>query len=562
MKRKRQTADNLAVSLFPFLAVLICTMGVLIVMLVMAVKSSHVRAADTRRAEEERIAAHKETILDELDLQQFRIREYEAVRPELQKRLAAQRARRSHLEEVTRRLLDQANELEAEWKQADSETLQTVESQSGDDARIRELESALAERENALKDLRQQIAVRPVLYSIIPTQSTGGTGRRPVYVECRPDGLVLQPSGIKISLDDFTIPVIAGNPLDAALLATREHWLRYDAAGTEGDPYPLLVIRPGGASAYAVARRAMTSWDDEFGYELVESSLEIDWGAEDGELSSILRQVIRDAQTRQRQLVELRQVQWLGQEADGGTRGERGGRGGGAPGGEMESAPGNHPSTVNPGISESMADGGAAAGSPPLAPPSGTTPLPNPFRQADGDFASAGGDFAKSQSSLMQPPQNPGPASSEDGKANHEMSGTGNSPVAVGQSAAAAASLRNTSPLANSRGQDWALPTRTPGATAYRRPIRVDCTERFFVVHNSDPARPPVDIPVSGSIDNSIDALIHQIWNQIDDWGMAEAGGYWKPVLRLSAGRQATFRAAELERKLEGSGIEIERLWR
>ena len=35
MRRRRPAAASLAVSLFPFLAVLICTMGVLIVMLVL-----------------------------------------------------------------------------------------------------------------------------------------------------------------------------------------------------------------------------------------------------------------------------------------------------------------------------------------------------------------------------------------------------------------------------------------------------------------------------------------------------------------------------------------------
>ena len=44
MRKNRRQATGLAVSLFPFLAVLICTMGMLIVMLVLAVKSSAVKA--------------------------------------------------------------------------------------------------------------------------------------------------------------------------------------------------------------------------------------------------------------------------------------------------------------------------------------------------------------------------------------------------------------------------------------------------------------------------------------------------------------------------------------
>ena len=36
-----------------------------------------------------------------------------------------------------------------------------------------------------------------------------------------------------------------------------------------GEPYPLLVVRPGGVVAYGAARAALKAWDDEFGYELI-----------------------------------------------------------------------------------------------------------------------------------------------------------------------------------------------------------------------------------------------------------------------------------------------------
>ena len=45
MRRRKKNRTQLSVSLFPFLAVLICTLGVLIVMLVMAVKSADVQSA-------------------------------------------------------------------------------------------------------------------------------------------------------------------------------------------------------------------------------------------------------------------------------------------------------------------------------------------------------------------------------------------------------------------------------------------------------------------------------------------------------------------------------------
>ena len=79
-------------------------------------------------------------------------------------------------------------------------------------------------------------------------------------------------------------------------------------------------------------------------------------------------------------------------------------------------------------------------------------------------------------------------------------------------------------------------------------------------MHNSDPSRLPVPVPVPGSIDHSVDALIHQIWKQIEDWGMAESGGYWKPVLRIHVLEGGERQADVLTGKLRGSGLEIERV--
>ena len=48
--KKRRQSERLTVSLFPFLAVLICTLGILIVLLVISVQAASVEA-DTRTAE-------------------------------------------------------------------------------------------------------------------------------------------------------------------------------------------------------------------------------------------------------------------------------------------------------------------------------------------------------------------------------------------------------------------------------------------------------------------------------------------------------------------------------
>ena len=112
--------------------------------------------------------------------------------------------------------------------------------------------------------------------------------------------------------------------------------------------------------------------------------------------------------------------------------------------------------------------------------------------------------------------------------------------------------------MSKARGQDWALPTRTPGATAYRRPIRIVCSKSHYLVYSGAANQPPTSINITPTAENSVEQLVNNIWKLIESWGMAEVGGYWKPVLRLSATPDGVHRAKQLATLLEGSGIEIE----
>ena len=51
------------------------------------------------------------------------------------------------------------------------------------------------------------------------------TRRRPIYLECRDDAVMLQPEGIALSESDFEGPMGPGNPLATALRAAREYML-------------------------------------------------------------------------------------------------------------------------------------------------------------------------------------------------------------------------------------------------------------------------------------------------------------------------------------------------
>ncbi len=583
MRKNRRQATGLAVSLFPFLAVLICTMGMLIVMLVLAVKSSAVKADAAQKQHADEVQQQRDELTLQLELEELRVREIAKLRPGMQDRLEKEKLRRSHMDDEIRKLVQDAKWISEQFQQLADDDQFVLDVNQREADKIDELANAISQRRLELQDLREEVAGRPLLYSIVPTRSKSGTLRRPIYVECTPTGIELQPSGIKIGLDEFTKPIIAGNPLDAALLATREYWNKFEAGSSEGEPYPLIVVRPGGATAYAVARRAMASWDDEFGYELVEAEKQLDWGESDLNLKETLTQSIQIAMQRQSQSVASGKVQWID-----GRRGQSPRLAGGyrqAYGGQGSARSSTTSNSARSGNSNSAVTGNGQWANQSQAPGSDAdfgdfdTSTPDSlsrFAQEEAERRAGTSNSGNPLRSGNESSQNRQPSGqsqqSGDRSASFAPSGateaSDTSASSVGNLDSDPSSLSRPSTgavtsLAEQRGENWALPTRTPGATAYRRPIRVECNENHYLIYNSDPQRGPVRVDIDTSMEVSIDEIVNQVWKQIEDWGIAEIGGFWKPVLRLSAeSRTGAVRADELAGKLKNSGIEIERIWR
>ena len=50
-----------------------------------------------------------------------------------------------------------------------------------------------------------------------------------------------------------------------------------------------------------------------------------------------------------------------------------------------------------------------------------------------------------------------------------------------------------------------------------------------------------------------------KLWARVESWGIAVAGGYWKPVLNVQVTPGAEQRFEELRVLLDGSGLEVRR---
>jgi len=313
--RQRTTNESKPVGLFPFLAVLLCTMGALLVLLVVLAQRAGERVA-AQQAEppqateplpsgpSEPIALQEPQTLPDNDIEGIDIEsndpgndiEAEALAEQLAKahayqeklsklreqaaaRLEKEQLRLSHLEEHARRIEHELARLAIAVKQLEAtEKNQTVDQQQAESELVH-LRELIKETEEQLEKLRDEVEVGQRSYAIVPYKGPNGTYRRPVYIECTKEGVTIQPEGIRFTSSDFAAPGWAGNPLAAALRASREYLnAKAAAAGLPEppDPYPLLIVRPDGIAQYQVARTALAAWDADFGYEFVDS----DWNLE------------------------------------------------------------------------------------------------------------------------------------------------------------------------------------------------------------------------------------------------------------------------------------------
>ena len=71
----------------------------------------------------------------------------------------------------------------------------------------------------------------------------------------------------------------------------------------DGEPYPLLLVRPNGIAAYYAAREAMKSWATEFGYEFVNADWKLSYQTPDPQLAQLVQIELTAARARQQRLI-------------------------------------------------------------------------------------------------------------------------------------------------------------------------------------------------------------------------------------------------------------------
>ena len=291
--------------------------------------------------------------------------ELRSVRKRTEASLDEQRARLANAESALARLRAEQDVLK---KKYDALSAESVASPDEDAVALQDKINALDDEIEKLRreadDLRREGQKGKRSYAIVPYQGKKGTFRRPIFVECTSRGVFLQPEGMRFNDDDFMLASFPGNPFDSALRAASRHYLDTEgektASGEKVEPYPLLVVRPGGEKYFYVAQAALASWGDVFGYEFVDEGQEIQYPEPDPVL--LQTAIEQTAAARKRLAAQLAEARALQNAAirQLGFSGPSSGRSGDAPKSALQSQLG---SNVKLGAAKvGGGNGGAASG--------------------------------------------------------------------------------------------------------------------------------------------------------------------------------------------------------
>ena len=286
--RKRK---KLEVSTFPFLAVLLCTMGSLILLLLVMDKKAKKAAlekayqnawnqskalqakadADEKNTEADKKAwiklkseQHNDLLKKESALEQ----EITLLKNELA--LIEKGNQKSNInissEDLTKKELALSSEksklyslvkkLEIEKTTADKNLKET-----------KDLTEKIVSMELILKELKASIDKSKFAYSIVPYFGKNGLNRKPLYIECNENGILLFPDKTLIPLNDES------DNLKIELLnrtSQLREFLLQTLGPKDSTPYLMILVRPGGITNYWKLQSVIKPMDIDFGYELVD----------------------------------------------------------------------------------------------------------------------------------------------------------------------------------------------------------------------------------------------------------------------------------------------------
>lgn len=313
MTRRR---PQISISLFPFLAVLVCAMGALILLLLVLTRkirheqsggdapavaaapaavtfpdrSQEIAALETERnsvsSEVLRLLQQVSELEQSVSLQQTTIAGLRDQCAELAGTLQAAESTpddagidglqvrisrlRSQQVVLRQRLEEQEQHLLAKQLQLKAVT----ETSAAAKEKLYAMNSSIVALRKQVQDA-QQTAASAGTETILEFTNTVGTTRTPIIVEVTREGYKIQPTGIMIRSKDMEGFPVSDTPLSAAILAVHRERAR---GSVTSQPYVLLLVRPTGSEAFYPAQGILANEKIHFGYELIEADKTIATG--------------------------------------------------------------------------------------------------------------------------------------------------------------------------------------------------------------------------------------------------------------------------------------------
>src|SRR4051812_9680090 len=242
--------SKLQVSTFPFLAVLLCAMGSLLLFLFIMDRRAKIAAQNRAREARETMAARKPDTQNQRDARQI---EWEEAREKLRRLLLEQHqqvlseaqgvqqnlsATGDKLNIVQTRYLDIQLQLASETakilalqdqiEQQKSGIRSSDKKEAASKSELAKATQELLELTTAFQLLQAQKQREKEVYSLVPYRGKRGDARPPIYIECSREGLLLHPDKKLLSGGDLSPQALineverrAGAPL-AVVKATKD----------------------------------------------------------------------------------------------------------------------------------------------------------------------------------------------------------------------------------------------------------------------------------------------------------------------------------------------------
>lgn len=302
----RGRRHKLQVSTFPFLAVLLCAMGSLILVLLvmdrkahqaaqaraqreaaqLAEKSAQNVAAAQAEKEQKRQSLHAKLTKEQIELQM----QIKKVRAEFSTIAARLRYEQDANTQLRHKVQDQRDREKSERQalaalRGSAELAGTHAKESGKS--LERMTADLLRMEQALKDLRAARERQQHTFSVVPYHGRRGENRRPIYVECTAEGVVFHPERRAMPVTAREILLGRDRPEDVPddvraevqRRIARQRGQQGGAANTT--PYLLLLVRPDGINTYTQFQAVLRDMPLEFGYEFIDADWVLDFPSED-----------------------------------------------------------------------------------------------------------------------------------------------------------------------------------------------------------------------------------------------------------------------------------------